>query len=88
MVSPTLGAVPKMPIAGLDLVSACTLVGGAPEISSGKKPSRFSGLVHHLQSDVPVGADLEEVNMTSMFQVILLLAGNYVVHLDMPLPCG
>ena len=29
-----------------------------------------------------------EVIMTSMFQVILLLAGNYVVHLDMPLPCG
>ena len=26
--------------------------------------------------------------MTRMFQVILLLAGNCVVHLDMPLPCG
>ena len=26
--------------------------------------------------------------MPSMFQVILVLAGNYVVHLDMPLPCG
>ena len=29
-----------------------------------------------------------EVSVTSMVQVILLLAGSYVAHLDMPLPCG
>ena len=29
-----------------------------------------------------------EVSLTSMFQVMLLLAVSYVAHLDMPLPCG
>ena len=29
-----------------------------------------------------------EVSLTSVFQVILLLAGSFVAHLNMPLPCG
>ena len=29
-----------------------------------------------------------EVSLTSVSQVILLLPGSFVAHLDMPLPCG
>ena len=39
-------------------------------------------------SDVRLALTVGEVSFTSVFQVILLLAGSFVTHLDMPPPCG
>jgi len=55
-----------------------------PRRSTRGPPSLYTRAIQMRRLALAVG----EASLTSVFQVILLYAGSFAAHSDMPLPCG